>query len=206
MTESQFVPHLLQRASAFGLTITAREASKFESFYKLLARWNDRINLTALDLTLPPPMPTLDRLFIEPVVAAELVPTSPLVIADLGSGAGSPALPLSILRPAVVLAMVETRGRKAAFLREAVRTIGLDRARVFQEPFQTFSEAYSEKFDIVTMRALRLDAELGDAVDRLLKDEGRFITFGVEDTPAGFVRDRRLDLPDGSSVSSWVRE
>ena len=206
MSESEFASRVIQRAWALGSTMTTREAASFESFYKLLARWNERINLTALDLAWPPPQPTLDRLFIEPVIAAELVPSTPLVVADLGSGAGSPALPLNVLRPEMYLAMVETRGRKAAFLREAVRTLGLDRARVFQEPFQTFSESHSDRFDIVTMRALRLDAELGDAVDRLLKEDGRFITFGVEDTPAGFIRDRRIDLPDGSSVSSWARE
>jgi 16S rRNA (guanine527-N7)-methyltransferase len=198
-----FVSALRARAVGFGTKISPLQAREFEKFYGLLTKWNRRINLTALELGLTQPTETLDRLFIEPVIAAELVPAGPLALIDLGSGAGSPALPIKILRPAVRLTMVETKGRKAAFLREAVRTLGLDDVDVEQTRFQALPASMSSEFDIVMARALKLDEELlGTAMD-LLKPTGRLITFGVDEAPGFRLADKR-QLPGGSHAASWV--
>jgi 16S rRNA (guanine527-N7)-methyltransferase len=198
-----FVSALRARAVGFGSKISPLQAREFEKFYGLLTKWNRRINLTALELGVTPPIETLDRLFIEPVIAAELVPAGPLALIDLGSGAGSPALPIKILRPAVRLTMVETKGRKAAFLREAVRTLGLDDVDVEQTRFQALPASMSSEFDIVMARALKLDEELlGTAMD-LLKPTGRLITFGVDEAPGFRLADKR-QLPGGSHAASWV--
>jgi 16S rRNA (guanine527-N7)-methyltransferase len=198
-----FVTALRARAVAFGAKIAPAQAREFEKFYGLLTKWNRRINLTALELGLTPATETLDRLFIEPIIASELVPTSPVALIDLGSGAGSPALPIKILRPAVRLTMVETRGRKAAFLREAVRTLGLDDVDVEQTRFQALPASMSSEFDIVTARALRLDDELVGSVLDLLKPTGRLITFGVDEAPGFRLADKR-QLPGGSHAASWL--
>jgi 16S rRNA (guanine527-N7)-methyltransferase len=198
-----FVTALRARAVAVGAKIAPAQAREFEKFYGLLTKWNRRINLTALELGLTPPTETLDRLFIEPIIAAGLVPPGPLSLIDLGSGAGSPALPIKILRPAVRLTMVETKGRKAAFLREAVRTLGLDDVDVEQMRFQALPASMSSEFDIVMARALKLDEELlGTAVD-LLKPTGRLITFGVDEAP-GFDSADKRQLPGGSHAASWI--
>ena len=203
MSGEDFVSALRARAVGFGSKISPLQAREFEKFYGLLTKWNRRINLTALELGVTPPMETLDRLFIEPVIAAELVPAGPLALIDLGSGAGSPALPIKILRPAVRLTMVETKGRKAAFLREAVRTLGLDDVDVEQTRFQALPASMSSEFDIVMARALKLDEELlGTAMD-LLKPTGRLITFGVDEAPGFRLADKR-QLPGGSHAASWV--
>jgi len=198
-----FVSALRARAVGFGSKISPLQAREFEKFYGLLTKWNRRINLTALELGVTPPIETLDRLFIEPVIAAELVPAGPLALIDLGSGAGSPALPIKILRPAVRLTMVETKGRKAAFLREAVRTLGLDDVDVEQTRFQALPASMSSEFDIVMARALKLDEELlGTAMD-LLRPTCRLITFGVDEAPGLRLADKR-HLPGGSHAASWV--
>ena len=203
MSETDFVTALRARASALRAKLTPLQAREFEKFYGLLAKWNRRINLTALDLGPASAIETLDRLFIEPVIAAELVPPGPLAVIDLGSGAGSPALPIKIIRPAVRLTMVETRGRKAAFLREAVRTLGLDDVDVEQTRFQSLPASMSSEFDIVTARALKLDEELVSTVLDLLKPTGRLITFGVDEV-AGFAMTDARQLPGGSRVASWA--
>jgi 16S rRNA (guanine527-N7)-methyltransferase len=198
-----FVTSLRARAAALGTKIAPAKAREFEKFYGLLTKWNRRINLTALELGLTPPTETLDRLFIEPIIASELVSAGSLALIDLGSGAGSPALPIKILRPAVRLTMVETRGRKAAFLREAVRTLGLDDVDVEQTRFQSLPASMSSEFDIVTARALKLDEELIGTVVDLLKPTGRLITFGVDEAPGFRMSDKR-QLPGGSHVASWI--
>jgi 16S rRNA (guanine527-N7)-methyltransferase len=198
-----FVTSLRARAAALGAKISPAQAREFEKFYGLLTKWNRRINLTALELGLTPPIETLDRLFIEPIIASELVPAGSQALIDLGSGAGSPALPIKILRPGVRVTMVETRGRKAAFLREAVRTLGLDDVDVEQTRFQSLPASMSSEFDIVTARALRLDEELVGTVVDLLKPTGRLITFGVDEAPSFRLADKR-QLPGGSHSASWL--
>ena len=203
MSDSEFVAGLRARASDVGRSISSSQAVEFEKFYTLLAKWNPRINLTALDLGPSPARETLDRLFIEPLIASELIPNTPIAVIDLGSGAGSPALPLKVLRPAIRLTMVETRGRKAAFLREAVRTLRLPNVDVEQTRFQAMPASMSSEFDVVTVRALKLDDDLLAAALELLNPDGQLITFGVDLVP-GFQMEERRPLPDGSFAASWV--
>jgi 16S rRNA (guanine527-N7)-methyltransferase len=201
---TDFAVHLLARASSFAVRVTESQVREFEKYYDLLAKWNRRINLTALDVGPSAPVETLDRLLIEALLAAELIPKTPLAVIDLGSGAGSPALPLKILRPALRLTMVETKGRKAAFLREAVRTLQLNDVDVEQTRFQSLPASMVSAFDVVIVRALRIDDELIATVIELLKTTGRFITFGVDQAPPGFVAAERRKLPDESFAASWV--
>src|SRR5262245_38745059 len=70
---------------------------KFVRYCDLLNYWNRRINLTSLDLN-PPSKEALDRLFIEPLLAVRHVGT-PTHWIDIGSGGGSPAIPMKISRP-----------------------------------------------------------------------------------------------------------
>jgi 16S rRNA (guanine527-N7)-methyltransferase len=204
VTESEFVARLRTRATGLGLSITGSQGRELEKFYGLLAKWNRRINLTALELGPTPQKETLDRLFLEPLIAAEFIPNIALAVIDLGSGAGSPALPIKVVRPAVRLTMVETKGRKAAFLREAVRTLGLREVEVEQERFQALPASLSSEFDVAVVRALKVDEDLLATVLDLLKPEGRFITFGVSEALPGFTVEDSLRLPDGSQVVSWL--
>ena len=83
---------------------------------------------------------------------------------DYGSGAGLPGLPIQLLRPELEVTLAESQGKKAAFLREAVRTLGLAAevwaARVEAMPPQ-------RQFDTVVLRAVdRMDLALGEAARR----------------------------------------
>ena len=113
------------RLGIAGVRIDARAASSLARYLTLLARWNRRINLTAFDLDRPADH-AIDRLIVEPVLAAADVRDRDRVVIDIGSGGGSPALPLKIVLPHVRLTLIEARVRKSAFLREAVRELNLD--------------------------------------------------------------------------------
>jgi 16S rRNA (guanine527-N7)-methyltransferase len=147
-----------------------------EAYYRLLARWNVKINLTALPLQAPTDA-TFDRLFIEPLIAAELVPDIPGTWFDLGSGGGSPALPLKIVRPSLSLTLVESKTRKAAFLREVVRALKLPGTEVANMRFQELPTP-TPAADLVTVRAVRLDRGLLDESARLLRVGGHLLFFG----------------------------
>src|SRR4051794_36476728 len=120
---------LKQRADAADLTVDGILSERLEAYFALLAHWSTRINLTSLSLD-PPTAQTVDRLVIEPIAAARLIPANISVWFDLGSGGGSPAIPMQLAHPAKRLIMVESRDRKAAFLREAIRVLPVPRSEV----------------------------------------------------------------------------
>ena len=169
---------------------------QLETYFELLARWTVKINLTSLPLR-PPTDESLDRLLIEPLLAAKHVENTEITWFDLGSGGGSPAIPLKILRPTARLTMVESRSRKAAFLREAVRTLGLANTSVKTARVEDVGlEADSlGQVDVVTVRALGLDEGILESVRRLLRPSGyltapgHLLAFGASATPppAGFL-------------------
>jgi 16S rRNA (guanine527-N7)-methyltransferase len=103
------------------MTVPPHAEARLVTYFDLLFRWNQKINLTSLTNI----DEAIDRLLLEPVAAARELAHSPSII-DLGSGGGSPAIPLALALSAPRLVMVESRSRKAAFLREAVRELGMN--------------------------------------------------------------------------------
>jgi 16S rRNA (guanine527-N7)-methyltransferase len=105
-------------------------------------------------------------------------------LADLGSGGGSPAIPLALALGSSELLMVESRSRKAAFLREAGREVGLT-ATVESDRFETVAAraAYAHRFGLVSVRAVRPDAVLMTTASKLLRAGGLLALFGASDGP-----------------------
>src|SRR4051812_12672078 len=212
MSSDGFLKRLVARGDAAGIDLSPSLATRLESYYRLLAHWNASINLTALPLD-PLTDNALDRLLIEPLVAAPCIsPSGPAPIwFDLGSGGGSPAIPLKLARPSTRLTMVESRERKAAFLREAVRVLALQDCAVEASRIEAVAADHplAGSVDLVTVRAVRIDASLFGSIRTLLRSRGRVVLFGAKrqdlsmprdfefvDTPAGPVSeaDRKLIL------------
>jgi 16S rRNA (guanine(527)-N(7))-methyltransferase RsmG len=173
-----------------------------EAYFQLLTQWNAKINLTSLPLD-PPTDEAFDRLLVEPLAASKQIPThTPSVWFDLGSGGGSPAIPMKIARPDLRLTMIESKERKGAFLRETVRALGLIHAVVETERFENVAAnpEYAGTADLVTVRAVRADAELFLTAGRLLKHDGRLLLFrpahSPSPAPAGFIHTNTVQLTD----------
>jgi 16S rRNA (guanine527-N7)-methyltransferase len=164
---------LSERARLAGVVIPAPLAETLLAYYELLARWNRKINLTSLS----DPSEAVDRLLLEPVVAAAHLPRQATLL-DLGSGGGSPAIPLALALGATSLVMVESRHRKAAFLREAARVVNL-KAVVEAVRFEELEarSLYRGVMDVVSIRAVRMDAATLDLAGRFLKRDGRMALF-----------------------------
>jgi 16S rRNA (guanine527-N7)-methyltransferase len=146
----------------------------------LLARWNRKVNLTSLNVD-PPDEVALKRLILEPLAAADLVRPSDMLAVDLGSGGGSPALPLKIARPWLRVVLVESRLKKCGFLREAARDLELSKIEVHHGRLEELPRArpdLSRAVDLVTMRAIRANSQTWSVVSWLLKSRGRLLWFG----------------------------
>jgi len=172
---------------------------RLHRYYQLLAKWNETINLTALALDDWHDQ-TIDRLLVEPILAARYVPDAAIPWFDVGSGGGSPAIPLKILRPGAQLTMVEAKSRKAAFLREAIRELGLTGAVVETGRFEDLAGRPEMKgvAQLITVRAVRIDAGVFGAAAALLAQSGALFLFTSGIAPA---RTGEFDLADTARLT-----
>jgi 16S rRNA (guanine527-N7)-methyltransferase len=170
-----FSSRLIRRATRAGLFLTDDLTEQLATFYSLLSRWNQKINLTALQNQ----DEAIDRLILEPLIAARYVPAAARRLMDVGSGGGSPAIPLKLAVPRLALTMVEVKARKSAFLREAVRQLeladtGVETARV-EELLP--KPGLHEAFDVLSMRAVRVEARTLLTLQAFLKTHGQLFLF-----------------------------
>jgi 16S rRNA (guanine527-N7)-methyltransferase len=170
-----FTTRLTRRATRAGLSLNDELVERLSTFYSLLARWNQKINLTALDN----PDEAIDRLILEPLAAARYVPAGAMRLMDVGSGGGSPAIPLKLAIPRLGLTMVEVKARKSAFLREAVRQLEIRDADVETARIEELlaKPSLHEAFDVLSMRAVRVETRTLFTLQAFLKSNGRLFLF-----------------------------
>lgn len=186
MTSREFNDRLARRARRVDVQLSPVLASELEQYYRLLTLWNVKINLTALPLD-PPADDTFDRLLIEPLVAARHVRSGPGTAIDIGSGSGSPAIPLALACPGLMMRMVESKTRKAVFLTEAVRHLGVEGAAVETARFEQLLSRpdLHEGADFLTVRAVRVEARTLMTFQAFLRPAGQLFWFrsGVGPSP-----------------------
>jgi 16S rRNA (guanine527-N7)-methyltransferase len=150
-------------------------ADALAAYLELLAKWNRKINLTGLPVD-PPSEEAIDRLIVEPVAAARFVGPDESRAIDVGSGGGSPALPLKLAVPRLEFLLVESKARKAAFLREAVRQLGLASVDVECTRLEELRPR-SQPADLATVRAVRVDRVLIAALAPHVRPSARLFVF-----------------------------
>ena len=185
--------HLLERlragTNALGLTLPESTLQRLIGYLRELARWNRAYNLTAVRD--PDEMVTrhlLDSLAIAPHVSGA-------TLADLGSGAGLPGIPLAIAAPERAILLVDSNGKKARFLREAVRKLALAKTRVAESRVENVEGT----FDCVTARAF---ASLGDMLawgGHLLAPDGRWLAL-----KGRFPDDELAAVPDAFEIETTI--
>jgi 16S rRNA (guanine527-N7)-methyltransferase len=120
-------------------------AGQFEEYLSLILRWNARVNLTAIR----DEEGILSRHFVESIACARALPAGCLTLLDFGSGGGFPGIPIALCRPEISVTLAESQGKKAAFLQEVVRVLGIA-AKVHGQR----AELLADRFDCVTLRAV----------------------------------------------------
>jgi 16S rRNA (guanine527-N7)-methyltransferase len=123
----------------------SEEAERFEQYLRLFLLWNAKTNLSAIR----DEDGILSRHFLESIACARQIPAGVEFLLDFGSGGGFPGIPVAICRPEITVTLAESQGKKAIFLQEVVRTLGLD-AKVHARR----AEELGKTFDCVTMRAV----------------------------------------------------
>lgn len=189
MSVRELRERLQRRARKVGVPLAQPLLEGLERYYLLLAKWNARINLTAYGLSAEGNDEAIDRLILEPLLAARFLPAGARLVMDVGSGGGSPAIPIKLANPPLVLRLVEAKTRKAVFLRQAVRELKLTDVAVETSRYEellTRPELH-ESLDLITLRAVRVEARALVALQAFLKPGAQLFLFrghGGSDIPA----------------------
>ena len=193
MASRDFRTRLSKRAKKAGVFLPDDLNAQLASYYELLDRWNRKINLTALDN----PDEAIDRLLLEPIMAARQLPSTVSSLMDVGSGGGSPAIPIKLSLAGTALTMVEAKARKSAFLREAVRTLRLDRTTVETARYEELlaKPELHEAFDALSLRAVRVEVRTLFTLQAFVKRGGLLLLFRGPSGP---------DVPDIVPPLRWV--
>jgi 16S rRNA (guanine527-N7)-methyltransferase len=178
MVSCEFRNRLVALALEANVDVPSALIESLAVYFETLSRWNSKINLTSLTLE-PPSAETFHRLLLEPLKAVLEVPLGAERWFDIGSGGGSPAIPMKLARPNLILTLVESKTRKAAFLRELIRALGLSNATVLCDRLEDIvsQSEYQNLATLITLRAVRLDDALVRAVRRLAHPHGELWLF-----------------------------
>jgi len=160
------------------------------TYLALLQRWNRAYNLTAIrDPQAMVARHLLDSLALVPFLDG--IHT----LADLGTGPGLPGIPLALARPSLRVTLVESNGKKARFLREAVRTLALANAEVVQSRIEAWHPP--APFDAITARALGSLSEILTLGGHLLSAHGQLLAM-----KAAAFHDEIIALPSAWQVGA----
>ena len=133
----------------FQISVDDMQVLFIHKYMSILRQWNEKLNLTAIR----DPLEILYRHFCECMYAAVAVPGNFGRLADIGSGAGFPGIPLKIARPEIELFLVESNIKKGTFLAEVIRELELTNARVLISRYEELSEELAP-LDYVCSRAV----------------------------------------------------
>lgn len=182
-------PDLARGIAALGLDAGTLTPPLMQ-YLALLHKWNGTYNLTAIrDPADMIPKHLLDSLSILPHMQSG-------ALADLGTGPGLPGIPVALARPDIQVSLVESNGKKARFMREAIRALKLSNARVVEARIEAVDEpgAYTQ----ITARALATLSEILAFGGHLLAPEGRLLAMKARTTdveaealPPGWVVEAR---------------
>lgn len=172
--------------------LSQQAVAALHAHYEELRRWNRRTNLigpgTAGEI--------LERHYGESLAALPLLPAGARSGLDLGSGAGFPGLVIAAARPDVEMTLAEARERKWAFLLAAARKASLPCRCLNVRVRVPLPAGLPESIDIITSRALRLDAETWRALAARLREDGRLLLWAGENDP---------ELPPGLAACGEVK-
>lgn len=147
-------------------------AHKFEAYLSLFVRWNKKLNLSSVR----DEEGIMSRHFIESITVAQWIPAGMSTLLDFGSGAGLPGIPIALCRPEtgrmpIAVTLAESQIKKAAFLQEAVRVLGIS-AKVHSDRAETLGEVSNRVFDCVVLRAVEKMPKAIAAAVKLIRPQG----------------------------------
>ncbi|HEO5997989.1 TPA: 16S rRNA (guanine(527)-N(7))-methyltransferase RsmG [Streptococcus agalactiae] len=171
MTPQAFYQVLIEH----DITLTDKQKKQFETYFRLLVEWNEKINLTAIT---DKEEVYLKHFYdsIAPILQG-YIDNSPLSILDIGAGAGFPSIPMKILYPEIDITIIDSLNKRINFLNILANELELSGVHFFHGRAEDFGQdrVFRAKFDIVTARAVARMQVLAELTIPFLKVNGRLI-------------------------------
>lgn len=171
MKETEFINALKDQ----GIELSATQIGQFNTYYKMLVEWNEKINLTAVT---EQEEVYLKHFYdsITPLFYADIEEGASLC--DVGAGAGFPSIPIKIIRPDLKITIVDSLNKRINFLNELTAVLGLDKIHLVHDRAETFGNHKADArhmFDVVTARAVAQLNVLSELCLPLVRTGGQFI-------------------------------
>jgi len=170
VNEEQFIAALKEK----GIELTEHQMTQFQTYFKELVEWNEKMNLTAIT---DEPSVYLKH-FYDSISASFYVDfTQYETICDVGAGAGFPSIPLKICFPHLQVTIVDSLNKRITFLTHLAEQLQLDHVQFVHARAEEFGQnpAYREQFDLVTARAVARLSVLSELCIPLVKKGGSFV-------------------------------
>lgn len=163
---------------SYGVRTTADLTAGIKIYTELLLKWNRSVSLTTVI--------EVDEIlrfhFGESLFALPMLPVEKSRLADVGSGAGFPGIPLAMARPSLHVKLIEPNAKKFAFLNEVIRQLGVDNVTAVRGRTSDL-QSFSERFEVVTARAVGQFDELMEWAKEKIIPRGKLLLWlGEEDT------------------------
>ena len=157
-------------AGELGVPLSAGQADAFMLYLAELRKWNQKTNLTAIEN----PKEIVVKHFLDSLSLIRILPENAGTVADIGSGAGFPGIPIKIAVPGLDITSIEPAHKKAAFQRHIIRLLGLEGIRVEEAKVEEVAGG-PERFEVIFSRAFKEPEGLLPLAGPLLAEGGQVI-------------------------------
>lgn len=166
-----------------GRRLSEGEAELFRKYLDLLIKWQKTTRLVGS----VEPSWVAENVFVHSFCFLVGFPEGTRRVADLGSGAGVPGVPIAIVRPDLEVTLIEARQRRVSFLSTVVRELGLGSVTVVGDRIESLPSAYEGRFDAVVMRCAGSLSGMLESALRLVRRGGVVVVSAPAsgDTPRG---------------------
>jgi len=167
-----FSEELKEKAKKIGIELEEGQVQKFYQYMDLLLEWNEKINLTAIT----EPKEIILKHFIDSLTIAKQIEDGKRLI-DVGTGAGFPGIPLSIIKEEVEITLLDSLNKRIIFLQEVINTLELKNIKAVHARVEEFAKNKKERsqYDMATSRAVAPLNVLLEYLLPLVKVEGKCI-------------------------------
>ena len=173
MEKEIFFEKMQEKSKDLGVRFSVKQTEQFFEYMNLLIEWNEKMNLTAIT----EPDEIILKHFIDSITILKELEDG-LKLVDVGTGAGFPGIPLSIMNPTLKITLVDSLNKRLIFLQEVVNKLKLENIEIVHARAEEFGQnkKYREQFDIATSRAVANLSTLSEYLIPLVKIGGKVIS------------------------------
>lgn len=178
MKREEFFEKMQEKSSFLGVRFCVKQLEQFFEYMELLIEWNEKMNLTAIT----EPEEIILKHFIDSITILKDIEDNSRVV-DVGTGAGFPGVPLSIMNPTLKITLVDSLNKRLIFLQEVVNKLQLKNVEIIHARAEEFGQnkKYRESFDVATSRAVANLSTLSEYLVPLVKVGGKVVSMKAAD-------------------------